>query len=482
MEPTRRKLIVVGLGPAGGEWIPQRNVDALKSASTVLLRTMIHPSTQMLLAEGIHFESCDDLYETADCFESLYRSVAKRASELDEDAVFAVPGHPMVGEESVRLLSELRDIDVYPAPSFVDAVLASTRQPFSGALQVWNAHDPDGMAIDQRSAQIVYQLDTVDAASHAKLALMQHYPDSHPVWLVASAGSVNQVVSEMPLLELDRHSYDPLTSAYVPALQSDFAPGFSGLVQIVDALLGPDGCPWDREQTHESLKKHMVEETYEVLEAIDQNDPDALCEELGDFLLQAVMHAQMDAIEGYYDIGDVIKGICDKLVRRHPHVFGSVTVSGSDEVLSNWDAIKKGEKGEDRSVVAGVPRSMPALLRAHEISKRAVGVGFEWQQLEDVFLKLNEELSELKAAIQEGERQGIESEIGDLLFTIVNIARWLKVEPEGALQKMVTRFSLRFEQMESLAKKPLNDLSFDEWDALWNEAKKATNPEGFRGR
>jgi tetrapyrrole methylase family protein/MazG family protein len=289
-------------------------------------------------------------------------------------------------------------------------------------------------------------------------------------------------VIEMPLSELDRHSYDPLTSAYVPSLASDHAQGFTGLVQIVDRLLGPDGCPWDKEQTHESLKKHMVEETYEVLDAIDKNDPDALCEELGDFLLQAVMHAQMDAIEGYYDIDDVIRGISDKLIRRHPHVFGNVEVSGSDEVLDNWDAIKKSEKGEDRSVLAGVPKAMPALLRAHEISKRAVRVGFEWQDLEDVFAKLSEELGELKDAINAGRKEDIENEIGDLLFTVVNIARWLKIDPEEALQRMVTRFSDRFQQMESSAGKPLNDLTFKEWDDLWIAAKAVTNPTDSQGR
>jgi tetrapyrrole methylase family protein/MazG family protein len=302
------------------------------------------------------------------------------------------------------------------------------------------------------------------------------------VWLVSNAGSDHEVVIEMPLSELDRHSYDPLTSAYVPSLASDHAQGFTGLVQIVDRLLGPDGCPWDKEQTHESLKKHMVEETYEVLDAIDKNDPDALCEELGDFLLQAVMHAQMDAIEGYYDIDDVIRGISDKLIRRHPHVFGNVEVSGSDEVLDNWDAIKKSEKGEDRSVLAGVPKAMPALLRAHEISKRAVRVGFEWQDLEDVFAKLSEELGELKDAINAGRKEDIENEIGDLLFTVVNIARWLKIDPEEALQKMVTRFSDRFQQMESSAGKPLNDLTFKEWDDLWIAAKAATNPTDSQGR
>ena len=471
MESTRGPLKVIGLGPGAGDWIPRRNVDALKSASSVLLRTEIHPSTQMLLTEGIAFDTCDDLYDKAFTFDELYRAIARRAADLENKAVFAVPGHPMVGEESVRLLAEMRPIDVYPAPSFVDAVLAATKISFSGALQVWNAHEPDGVLIDPRSSQVVYQLDSADAASYAKLSLMKRFPESHRAFLVSRAGGLDEAVEEIELCDLDRKTYDPLTSAFIPPIESEFAPGFYGLVQIVDSLLGPNGCPWDREQTHKSLKKHMVEETYEVLDAIDKNDPDALCEELGDFLLQALMHAQMDAIEGFYDIDDVVQGISEKLVRRHPHVFGDVSVSGSDEVLTNWDAIKKAEKGEATSALAGVPRAMPALLRAHEISKRAVRVGFEWQQLEDVFTKLSEEIAELRQAMQGDSREQIESEIGDVLFTVVNIARWLKVEPEEALRKMVDRFTARFQRMESLAEKPVAQLSFDEWDALWNQAK-----------
>jgi tetrapyrrole methylase family protein/MazG family protein len=223
----------------------------------------------------------------------------------------------------------------------------------------------------------------------------------------------------------------------------------------------------------------MVEETYETLEAIDSGDAEKLCEELGDFLLQALMHAQMDAIEGLYDIDDVVRGICDKLIRRHPHVFGDVKTEDADEVLKNWDAIKQQEKGaqEPQSILAGVPKSLPSLLRAYETSKRAVRVGFEWGSLDEVFAKLEEERAELREATQSGDVARIESEIGDLLFTIVNIARWLRVEPEEALRKMVNRFTLRFQYMENEADKPLRELSFDEWDTLWNLAKASTSAE-----
>lgn len=249
------------------------------------------------------------------------------------------------------------------------------------------------------------------------------------------------------------------------------ASGLDRLVQIVDRLLGPGGCPWDQEQTHESLKKYLLEEAYEVLDAIDSGSSDKLKEELGDLLLQPIMHAQMQKRDGGWDIDAVADAISDKLVRRHPHVFGDTTVHDADEVLRNWDQIKKSEGKEEQSILAGVPKGMASLLRAHEISKRAARVGFEWPTLDAVFEKLAEEEAELQAAIASGDKLEVEAEIGDLLFTVVNIARWLDVEPEEALRKMLNRFSGRFQAMEASSTKPLRELGPDEWEELWEKAK-----------
>jgi tetrapyrrole methylase family protein/MazG family protein len=247
------------------------------------------------------------------------------------------------------------------------------------------------------------------------------------------------------------------------------------LVAIVDRLLGPGGCPWDQAQTHESLKRYLLEEAYEVLDAIDGGSMEKLKEELGDLLLQPVLHAQMEKAAGSFDIDGVAREICDKLVRRHPHVFGDLSVADADEVLKNWDRIKSEEKGEQKpaSRLAGVPNGMASLLRAYEVSKRAVRAGFEWPDIESVFLKLREEETELREAISSGDLERIESEVGDLLFTAVNIARWSKVEPEEALRKMLNRFTARFQQMEAMAQKPLEDHSLDEWDELWVKSKLA---------
>lgn len=257
-----------------------------------------------------------------------------------------------------------------------------------------------------------------------------------------------------------------------PACEESEYVGLGGLVRIVDRLLGPGGCPWDQAQTHESLKKHLIEECYELIEAIDEQDLVAMREELGDVMLQPIMHSQMAAGSGEFNSFEVATQIGEKLIRRHPHVFGEVEAEDEAAVLQNWDAIKRAEKGElPRSALAGLPSGMPSLLRALEVSKRAARLGFEWEEFEHVWDKFHEEEQELRAALASGDISNIESEFGDLLFTVVNLARWVKVDPEEALRKMLNRFSRRFECMERMSSQPLNDLNPEQWEDLWRIAK-----------
>jgi tetrapyrrole methylase family protein/MazG family protein len=257
------------------------------------------------------------------------------------------------------------------------------------------------------------------------------------------------------------------------------AAAFARLVEIIAQLRAPGGCPWDREQTHLTLRRHLIEESYEVIEAIEQDDDADLQEELGDLLMQPVMHAQLAAEENRFDITQVLDGISDKLVRRHPHVFGEVEVADSGEVLRNWDAIKKEEKAgkpqdTSTSILDGIPKSLPALSLALEVSKKAARAGFEWPDVAGVLDKLHEEIEELKVALASGTENQIADELGDLLFTAVNIARWNKIDPELALRDMVARFKARFGHMESAAQERgvgLEALTPQEWDALWNAAK-----------
>ncbi|MBN1176126.1 MAG: nucleoside triphosphate pyrophosphohydrolase [Dehalococcoidales bacterium] len=247
---------------------------------------------------------------------------------------------------------------------------------------------------------------------------------------------------------------------------------FDSLVEIIARLRAPDGCPWDREQTHRSLRSHLLSECYEVLEALDGGDPDKLCEELGDLLLQIMLHAQIGRDGGEFEIRDVIRGIATKIVRRHPHVFGTEKAASAEEVTHIWEEQKKGEREEGASVLEGVPKDMPALARAYEISRRAVRVGFEWEDIEGVIDKLAEEVGEIKDTDTKEEK---EKEFGDLLFTLVNVARWEGIDAEMALREANRKFCRRFTYMEELCRERglnFSELSFEEKDALWEEAKR----------
>lgn len=252
---------------------------------------------------------------------------------------------------------------------------------------------------------------------------------------------------------------------------------FMELVEIMARLRGENGCPWDREQTSESIKPYLVEETYEVLEAIDERDPAKLREELGDLMLQIVFHAQMAEEAGSFSIADVLAGINEKLVRRHPHVFGAVKAETAQEVLFNWEQIKKAERQKAQghaSLLDGVPRELPALLRAHRLQEKASRIGFDWKEAREVLLKVEEEFAELRTAMEGQAAEQVEAELGDLLFSLVNLSRFLAVNPEEALRKTIARFIARFRYIEeelSRRGRSLREASLQEMDALWAEAK-----------
>jgi MazG family protein len=254
---------------------------------------------------------------------------------------------------------------------------------------------------------------------------------------------------------------------------------FTRLTQIMARLRAPGGCPWDREQTFDTIKPYLLEETYEVLDAIDARDWEGLKEELGDLMLEAVFFAQMAAEAGHFSIEDSLDAVNEKLVRRHPHVFGTGTAKTPEEVKVRWDEIKAGEKSGDaaKGLLDGVPRAMPALVEAQQLTSRAAGVGFDWPNAEQVLEKLNEELSELAEARAAGApRDRLEDEVGDLLFVLVNLARFLKVDPEQALRRTNRKFRERFAYVEGKLKEQGRSpaaATLEEMDALWNEAKRS---------
>ncbi len=257
---------------------------------------------------------------------------------------------------------------------------------------------------------------------------------------------------------------------------------FEQLIAIMKRLRGPGGCPWDAEQTHESLTRYLLEETYEVIEAIEAKSPEHIKEELGDLLLQPVFHAAIAEEAGTFTMNDIITTLCDKLVRRHPHVFGDLQIADSAAQIENWEQIKKTEKGTQRtSALSGVPPHLPALLKAQKITEKAARVGFDWEHVDQVMAKVLEELHEFEEAMAAGDNEHMEAELGDLLFAIVNLGRFLSINPEEALRKTITRFQTRFQYVEARLHdrgKQMNVTPLAEMDRLWEEAKQQERGHG----
>jgi tetrapyrrole methylase family protein/MazG family protein len=428
-------------------------------------------------------ESFDDIYDSTGDFQIIYRTIVERVLEAarQADVVYAVPGDPLVGEATVKMLRERCGdegipCDLVPGISFIEPILHLLGVDAVDGLQIFDAltlamghHPPLNPDLPALLAQVYSR----QAASELKLTLMNQYADDFRVALIHRAG-VGGIVEWLPLFAIDRSDQiDHLTSLYVPPLGG--MSSFEQFQEVIAHLRAPEGCPWDRKQTHLTLRRYLLEEAYEVLDALDAEDTDALSEELGDLLLQIGLHVQIAVDDGEFHMTDVIRALNAKLIRRHPHVWGPTTVDGADQVVTNWDAIKQVEKAaggrQQVSILDGVPRALPALMQAWEYSAKAAKPGFDWPSVDAVLDKVREEFDEVLAA-ETDERRA--DELGDLLFAIVNWARWLKIDPEQALRGANARFYRRFrfiEQALAEQSRTLSDSDLSEMDALWKAAK-----------
>ncbi|KNZ68898.1 MazG family protein [Thermincola ferriacetica] len=489
-------ITVIGLGPGSIGALTEATIKILKGNERVFLRTTKHPVVPLLMEQGlIKGDSFDHFYEEIVDFGEVYRRIAVTLLEEAEKGpvVYAVPGHPLVAEDSVHLLQEMArekgiKVEIIPAMSFLEPLFQVVGYDPIKGLNIIDALQLDKHFPLPASANVVVQVYSQLVAQDVKISLMDYYPDEHKIFVARAVGVPGmEQVAEVPLYELDRLPWiDYLTSVFIPPLPgAEKGPvkyPMDPLVKIMQQLRSPEGCPWDREQTHESLKKYLIEETYEVLDAIDNGNMNKFCEELGDLLLQIAFHAQIADEEGFFDINDVVKSIAEKLVRRHPHVFGNTRVKNSSEVSYNWDKIKEMEKRkegmEEASILDSIPKALPALLKAEKVQKRAAKVGFDWPDYRGALDKIYEELEELKEALDRGNRSNAAEEMGDLFFALVNLARFLSVDPEEALQATVDKFIKRFKLMEKKAwetGKKLADLNLDQLDQLWEEAKIVLN-------
>lgn len=478
---------IIGLGPGSPDALTLGTLKVLKACDKVFLRTEKHPTVDFIKSEGIDFETYDYAYERYESFDEVYESIAKDLiSKRDSysDIVYGVPGHPLVAEKSVVNLIKLCEenkisYEIVPAVSFVDAMMERLKLDPVEGLKIIDAFDINNQVLDKRIGTIITQVYNKFIASEVKLKLQEYYNDDTQIYFVRAAGIDElESIRKIPLYELDmQQDIDYLTSVYVPKDLKN-KKDFNDLISIIETLRSENGCPWDREQTHDSLKRALIEESYEVIDAIDNQDEDSLIEELGDVLLQVVFHSSIGKEDGFFDISDVIKGICDKMIYRHPHVFGNEVVENSGEVLVKWDELKKKEKGftSVTDEINAIAKSFPSLIRAEKIQKKARKVGFDWDKVECAMKKIEEELNELKEVYNGDNRARIVEEMGDLLFACVNVARFLGVDGELALNSTCDKFIRRFSFIEKEAQNKsvrLSDMTLDEMDVLWNEAKKA---------
>src|SRR5712691_6768604 len=501
-------ITIVGLGP--GQWsdltLQAHTVltEAAADNKMVYFRTLIHPTVEPLKAEipNLRIESFDYLYDESSNWDMLYQQIAEEICTLSEQqpVIYAVPGHPLIGEASVqRVLALARarglSTNIVAGLSFLEPVCTALElDPLETGTQIVDATTLATLTTDEIAGKIIPTLPLLVAqvynrriASAVKLALSELYPDEWRVKLVTAAltstGNTedrHEAVIEMPLYELDRNSLaNHLSTLYVPPLDELTALRLPETLRYVTMRLRrePDGCPWDREQTHQSLIRYVIEETYEVVEALEENDMEKLADELGDLLLQVYLHAEIARQEGDFAIGDVFEHVNAKLIRRHPHVFGELQVSGAGQVLQNWEVIKRQERmdaGKDvqqESVLDRVPQASPALIIAQEYQKRAAKLGFDYPNLQRVLTKLTEEIHELQEATTP---EHVREEMGDVLFMVARAARELKIDAEEALRLANRKFRQRFQAMEELVRsegRRFDSYSKEEWSTLWKRVK-----------
>ena len=480
-------ITIIGLGPGDGRYLTRQAWELLSTAQDVYLRTGRHPAVADL-PDHVGQHTFDEIYETADNFDEVYGYIVQELLRLGKEAsvegktvYYAVPGNPYVGEATVPVLvmaaqEQKLQTTIVPGISFIEPTLTAVGLDGLDGLQLFDALDLAAFyypPISTDTPLLLGQVYNTFAAGEVKLALMALYPEEHEVVLIHGAGTEEQVLERLPLYQIDfSHQIAHLTSLYVPPLT--YSGSLPALAETVAYLRGPDGCPWDQEQTPLSIRSGFIEEVAEALEAIESENTADICEELGDVLFHVVIQAQMAAEAGDFTLTDVIAGVDAKLRRRHPHVWGDVNVTESSQVVVNWEKLKEKEKegqAETRSILENLPQTLPALIRAQKIQKRVKKVGFDWPDISGVIDKVSEEIGELKAAENTAEQS---AELGDLLFAVVNWGRWLGIDAEIALREANLRFENRFREIENLAQKrglELSESDLETLDSLWEEAK-----------
>lgn len=472
------RIEVVGLGAGDIEQLSLGVYRKLTNNNRKMYaRTLDHPVITELMASGVEFVGFDALYEASEQFASVYENITTTLLEAakEESIVYAVPGHPMLAEKTVQLLLEQKDItvDIIGGQSYLDDLFTSLQiDPIDGFQFV------DGTAfqreeLNYRNQLIFCQVYDAFIASEVKLTLLEDLPADYEVTIVEAAGSNVEKIIHLPLEDLDRTlTLSNLTSVYVPPVPENLLTHeFTTLRGVIRTLRGEDGCAWDKVQTHESLREYAIEEVYELIAAINEEDDEAIIEELGDVLLQVLLHSQIGEDQGYFTIDDVIQQIHDKMIHRHPHVFGE------SDVTKTWDELKQEEKplSKDALLLDDIVSIGPSLQVAYKLQKKVAKVGFDWEDIASIWEKFAEEKAEFQEALAKNAATEMEDEFGDMLFVLANIAKHYKINPEVALSKANDKFISRFNEVERQALAQGSELAactFAELDAFWDIAKK----------
>ncbi|MBQ9833479.1 MAG: nucleoside triphosphate pyrophosphohydrolase [Clostridia bacterium] len=477
------EIIIAALGCPSTLSISVYNT--VKSAKSLFIQTKAHPSSKWVQDEALAFEDMDDLYENCEDFDELNSCIAKRLVQAakNTDVVFAVTGRGAGSSllKAITTAAKKESINISQLSSGGCFEAAKNALPTDTELSNILLTEANALdfEINTNIPLCIEEIDTPIRASEVKLKLSEYYPDEFQVHFCYMTEMGEYKCRTIPLFETDRQGveeYHAATLLVVPKVPFESLTTYSldDLIYVVDRLRGKNGCPWDIKQTHETLRSTLIEESYEVLDAIDREDVDAMCEELGDLLLQIVFHAALEKEKREFNMRDVTTGIVSKLIYRHPHVFAAVNVDSVDEVLKNWEQLKKAEKkfATQTQVLQAVPRCFPALLRSYKVQKKAADVGFDWDNALDALKKVNEESDELLSAIENN--TNIDEELGDLLFSCVNVSRLLKKDPELILGQASDKFISRFGKMETMILKDgreIRDMSLNELDNYWEMSK-----------
>jgi len=481
------KITIVGLGSGSERNLSLGVLELLKKTDSLYLRTKVHPVTSFLDKEKTKYNTFDYLYNNLTEYEKVYSQIA---SVLIEKAItgisliYAVPGNPMVAEKSVQYIIEQGkertiEVEILGGESFLDTIFSRLKiDPINGII-VLDGEILKSADLNPSKNIIICQVYNQFIASDVKLTLMEVYSDEMPLLILSNLGILGEeMIKQVALFELDRNPKDfhHLSTIFIPISPDKKIRdrNFFESIELVKTLRGPEGCPWDKVQTHQSIRKNMIEEAFELVETIDNLDMNHMIEELGDVLLQVLLHSQIAEEEGFFNIFDVIEELNQKLVRRHPHVFEEEKANKVEEALLQWERIKDKEKEDRGSIVVsqldGVPKDLGEIYKAYKLQKKAASVGFDWLKIKDIFDKIEEEIAEVKSA----EKDQVKGEIGDLLFAVINLSRFLEIDPEEALSITNRKFVKRFKYIEEKLKINniiIGDASLELMESYWNEAK-----------